>query len=371
MLPEDQEEIFSQLALTFVNGIGIKITRLLIEQYGSAKAIFKAPLKKLIHIDGITEVKAKGFKDPEIFNQAEAELAFILKHDIQVLFVTHPLYPQRLHQCSDAPMLLYYKGTADLNAKKIVAIVGTRKNSDYGEKITEELVDGLRGQEDIIITSGLAHGIDAIAHRRSVTDGIRTVGVVGHGLDRIYPVTNKKLSNDMIHAGGGILTEFRNGTLPDRSNFPMRNRVVAGISDVTIVVESPISGGALITAHMAGRYNREVAAFPGRTIDDRSAGCNELIRTNIASMITCADDLLTLMNWDQDAKPKAVQKQLFLNLSADEQKIVDLLQAKDAVHADELYHGSGMNNSQLAATLLQLEMQGLIKTLPGKNYRMN
>ena len=223
--------------------------------------------------------------------------------------------------------------------------------------------------ENLIIVSGLALGIDAIAHKKSVAVGIPTVGVLGHGLDRIYPYNHKELSAQMIE-NGGVLAEFPSGTLPDRNNFPMRNRIVAGMSDVTVVVESHIAGGALITAHLASGYNREVAAFPGRVNDSRSAGCNELIRTNLAAMITKAEDLSELMNWNKEGKPKAVQKQLFLNLTADEQKIIDLLQNRDSVHSDELYHHTGLTSSQLAATLLQLEMQGLIKTLPGKNYRL-
>ncbi len=265
--------------------------------------------------------------------------------------------------------MLFYKGNADLNATKVVAVVGTRKNTDYGHKLCEELVEGLQSMGNILVVSGLALGIDAIAHKKCVSLGMPTVGVLGHGLDRIYPYNHKELSEQMVEHGG-ILAEFPSETLPDRNNFPMRNRIVAGLSDVTVVVESHVSGGALITAHMASGYNREVAAFPGRVNDSRSAGCNELIRTNIAGMITKAEDLAEMMNWNKEGRPKAVQKQLFINLSPDEQKIVDMLNGKDNVHADELFYTTGLANSQLAATLLQLEMQGVIKSLPGKLYRM-
>ena len=371
MLPKtDSEELFYQLALTFVNGIGHKTGRALIEHFVNAKNIFDAPVKELVRIEGVTPVKAKIFKDPEVMKRAEEELNYISKHNIQALFFNNERYPQRINDCGDAPLLLYYKGNANLNAEKIVAIVGTRKSTEYGLKLTEELVDGLQTQENILIVSGLADGIDAIAHKRSVHVGLPTVGVLGHGLDRIYPSTNKKLANEMLE-NGGQLTEFPNGTEVERGSFPMRNRVVAGISDITVVVESDIKGGALITARMASSYNREVAAYPGRTTDNKSSGCNELIRTNIAAMITKADDLLEMMNWNKGKKAKAVQKQLFLNLSSDEQKIVDLLQTKDSVHSDELYHHTGLTSSQLAATLLQLEMQGIIKALPGKNYRIS
>ena len=369
MLPkEENEELFYQLALTFVPGIGAKTGRVLLEHFGSARAIFKVPLKELKNADGIGEVKAKGFRDGEVMVRAERELNFVLKNELSVLYNGNG-YPKRLNNCSDAPLLLFYKGNADLDATKIVAIVGTRKNTDYGHKLCEELVEGLQSLENVLVISGLALGIDAIAHKKCVQIGLPTVGVLGHGLDKIYPYNHKSLADQMVE-NGGLLAEFPSETALDRTNFPMRNRIVAGLSDVTVVVESHIAGGALITAHMACGYNREVAALPGRVNDSRSAGCNELIRTNIAAMITKAEDLTELMNWDKEAKPKAVQKQLFLNLLPEEQKIVDLLQTKDRVHADELFHYTGLSNSLLAATLLQLEMQGLIKTLPGKNYRM-
>ena len=252
----------------------------------------------------------------------------------------------------------------------MTAVVGTRKNTDYGLKLTEELIDGLSAVEGLTVMSGLALGIDAIAHKRCVAKGIPNVGVLGHGLDNVYPFTNKPLAMQMLE-NGGLLTEFPSGTLPDRSNFPMRNRIVAGMSDVTVVVESHASGGALITAKLAAGYNREVAAFPGRVNDTRSAGCNDLIRINLAALITGADDLVQMMNWDGGKKKKAVQKQLFINLSQDEQKIIDLLQTKDNAHADELLYHTGLASNVLASTLLQLEMQGVVKAMPGKFYRIS
>ena len=368
MLPkEEHEELFYQIALTLVPGIGAKTGKALLERLGNAVAIFKAPLKELIRTDGVTEVRAKGFKNADVLKRAEQELNFVLKNEIKALYQNHQ-YPVRLSNCSDAPLVLYYKGIADLEATKVVAIVGTRKNTDYGHRLCEELVEGLQALDNVLVVSGLALGIDAIAHKKCVMLGIPTVGVLGHGLDRIYPYNHKELSEQMAE-NGGLLTEFLSETLPDRSNFPMRNRIVAGLSDVTVVVESHVSGGALITAHMASGYNREVAAFPGRVNDSRSAGCNELIRTNIAGMITKTEDLVEMMNWSKAGR-KAVQKQLFINLSPDEQKVVDALNGKDSVHADELFYNTGLANSQLAATLLQLEMQGVIKSLPGKLYRM-
>ena len=362
---EENEELFYKLALTFVPGIGAKTGRILLEHFGSAKKVFLAPAKELRHAEGIGEIKVKGFKDISILKRAEKELDFVLKNSISVI----PYGAiKRLLQCSDAPLLLYYKGMANLDAQRVVAIVGTRKNTDYGTKLCEELVEGLRSVENILIVSGLALGIDAIAHKKSVLLGIPTVGVLGHGLDRIYPFTHKALAAQMIE-NGGLLTEFPMGTNPDKNNFPMRNRIVAGISDITVVVESSLSGGALITAYMANGYNRDVAAFPGRINDTRSAGCNELIRNNVASLITKPEDLIELMNWSSK-KVKTVQKQLFLDLTVTEQKLIEILNTKEKVHADDLLLSTGLDNSILAATLLQLEMMGLIKSLPGKFYRI-
>ena len=360
------EEIYYLIALSLVPGIGAKTGKALIQNFGSATDVFKVSLKELRHIEGIGEVKAKGFKDTEILNRARKEMDFVMKNEIRVLpFNTLP----RLTACVDAPMLLYYKGTANLDAKKVVAIVGTRKNTDYGQKLCEDLVEALSRIEDVLIVSGLALGIDGVAHKKAVQLNLPTVGVLGHGLDRIYPFNHKSLAGQMLE-NGGLLTEFPQDTAPDKGNFPMRNRIVAGISDVTVVVESNIAGGALITALMASSYNREVAAYPGRVNDTRSAGCNEIIRTNIASMITKPEDLIELMNWGDTKKAKPVQRQLLLDLNPEEQKIVGILQNKDSVHADELMHQSGIQSTQLAATLLQLEMNGIVRTLPGKQYRL-
>ncbi len=369
MLPVAPENLFHYIALTFVKNIGPRRARLLLQHFGSAENIFRASLKELKQVDGLGETLARSFKDEEIKEKADKELQYVLKHNIQVLLAADEAYPQRLKNCIDAPVLLYYKGNAKLNGEKTIAVIGTRKYTDYGNRLTEELIKGLQ-QEGVTIISGLAYGIDAIAHRQSLLHGIPTVGVMGNGMDRIYPPENKTLANDMLH-NGALLTEFPSGTKPDKNNFPMRNRIVAGMSDVTVVVESDIKGGALITARIASSYNRDVAAFPGRIYDSRSSGCNELIRTNVAAMITGAEDLLELMGWKTGSKSKPVQKKLFIELSAEEQKIVDALGKKDTVHTDELLYETGLAGSMLAATLLQLEMQDIIKALPGKRYRLN
>lgn len=369
MLPNNDDELISRLALTFIDGIGPKLGRILLSHFGSAKEILQASPRELKHAGGMGEVRAKAIRNPEARKRAEEEYAFVLKHNIQTFFLTDEAYPARLKSCDDAPLLLYYRGTASLNAQKVIAVIGTRKNTDYGLRATEELIGGLQGIGDVIVISGLAYGIDAIAHKSCLKAGIPTIGVVGHGMDKMYPAVHRTLARDMIQAGGGVLTEFPSGTNPDRTNFPVRNRIVAGLSDVTVIVESDEKGGAMITAYVAASYGREVAAFPGRVYDSRSGGPNKLIRMNIASLITGTNDLLDMMNWDGTAK--AVQKEMFYDLSPEEQAIIRLLQDKDGMHADDLAIQGGLNNSQLAAVLLQLEMQDIIKALPGKVYRMN
>jgi len=370
MLPKEETELFYRLALNFVPEVGTKTARALLTRYETAEAIFQAPLRELKALYGIGELKAKMFKDDNIFRQAEQELQFIKANGIKALFRGGEDYPSRLMECEDAPILLFYKGNANLNAEKMVAVVGTRKSTDYGQRATEDFIEALRLELELVVVSGLALGIDTVAHRASLKNHIPTIGVLGHGLHIIYPDSNKALAEEML-VNGGLLSEFPSGTKPSRQHFPLRNRIVAGLTDVTVIVESDAKGGAMITAYMAHSYNRDVAAFPGRVYDSKSGGPNLLIKRNIAAMITNADDLLELMNWGRKKKGKAVQKQLFLELQPDEQKIFDLLRDKDAVHADDLLLASGFTSPQLAAVLLQLEMQNVIKALPGKLFRSN
>ncbi|HTN46687.1 MAG TPA: DNA-processing protein DprA [Flavipsychrobacter sp.] len=372
MLPDNLDKhSFYNLALTFVPDVGIKTARALINRFGTAEDVFKAPVAELTKVVGIGEAKAKALHHPSVFETAEKELQFVEKNGIQPLFFEVSGYPKRLRHCDDAPMVLYYKGNADLNASKIVAVIGTRKNTDYGLRVTEHLMEELKDMDDLVVVSGLATGIDTIAHQGALRYGVQTVGVLGHGLDRIYPFTNKGLAKEMIQHGG-LLSEFPSGTKPDRQNFPVRNRVVAGMSDVIIVVESDLKGGAMITAYIGLSYNREIAAFPGRIFDTKSQGPNYLIKKNMAATITNAADLLELMNWNQDKTQKPfVQQKIFMELSGEEQALVDLLQKKEKMHADELLLLSGFKSSQLASVLLQLEVQSIIKSLPGKFYRLN
>jgi DNA processing protein len=369
MLPFNEDEILARLALTFVDNVGPKVARVLLSHFGDVRSIMAAKASDIKSVGGLGEVRARACKDPAIWHRAEEELRFIQKNEVKAIFLTDKDYPSRLRNCEDAPMMLFYHGNAPLSPQKVVAVVGTRKNTDYGLRATEDLIEGLRDQEELLLVSGLAFGIDAIAHRKCVQVGLPTVGVVAHGLDRIYPHGNKNLAQDM-KGNGGVLTEFPSGTKPERQHFPLRNRIVAGLSDITVIVESDEKGGAMITAYVAASYNREVAAYPGRVFDAKSGGPNKLIRKNIAALITSAQDLTDIMNWAGAKPSKRHQQQLFTELSEEEQRITGALQGKDGLHADELMLQTGLSTAQVGSLLLQMEMSGLVKALPGKMFRL-
>jgi DNA processing protein len=362
-------ELIYQLSLCQVPYIGNVHAKKLCDTFGSASAVFKAPLHELEKIENIGEIKAKSIKKFRDFARAEKEVVFIEKFGIKPLFLTDKDYPQRLLNCFDPPAMLFYKGTADVNASRAVAIVGTRNNTEYGKYITEKLVKALVKVNAIII-SGLAFGIDTIAHKCSLKCGIPTIGVVGHGLDTIYPPENTNLAKQMLR-NGGLLTEFRSNTNPDKHNFPSRNRIVAGISDATIVVESGIKGGSNITANLAWGYNRDVFAVPGKSTDVKSEGCNRLIRENKAMLMDDSDHFITMMGWnEQERKKVMVQKQMFPEMSDVEKKVAELLRKSDDTGIDELNVQCGFSSSSIASALLNLEMQGVLKVLPGKRYRL-
>ena len=248
-------------------------------------------------------------------------------------------------------------------------MVGTRNHSDYGKQVCEKLIADLK-EQDILVVSGLAFGIDSIAHKAALKNNIQTVAVLAHGLDRIYPPQNKMLAKHMTE-NGGLLTDFKSGTCPDKQNFPKRNRIAAGLCDALVVIESSRKGGSLITAELGNSYNKDVFAIPGRTTDMKSEGCNYLIKNNKALLITCADDLMEIMNWKPQQKTVAKkQRELFIELSVDEKRMVDVLNKKDCMQIDELYLKSGLSSSAAASALLMLEMQGLVASLPGKVYKL-
>ena len=295
--------ILHQVALTYVKNIGPYYAKSIISHLGSADRVFTVAPSKLLKIEGIGEKRAEMFNKTildDALRKADEELKFIEKNNIDVIFYTDPRYPKRLKQCNDSPLLLYNKGNADLNLQRIISIVGTRNATEYGKHLCRQLVEELQPY-NVLVISGLAYGIDICAHKECVKVGVPTVGVLGHGLDKLYPAQNRSTAEKMIE-NGGLLTEYPSGTKPDRENFPQRNRIVAGMADATIVVEAGIKGGALITAEIANSYNRDVFAFPGRIGDDYSEGCNFLIRHNKASLLMSAADLAYSLGWEKDGK---------------------------------------------------------------------
>lgn len=361
-------DLLFQLALTIVPNIGDIHAKALVNIYGTAEAVFKAPKAQLENIEGIGSVRARSIKAFNDFVTCEEEIGFIEKYKIKPLFINDDAYPKRLLNCYDSPLLLYYRGNADLNANKFVSVVGTRNHDEYGKQQCEKLVEELREQH-IVIVSGLAFGVDTIAHKAALKNGMPTIGVLAHGLDRIYPTQNKNLAKQMTEAGG-LLTDFRRGSNPDKQNFPRRNRIVAGMCDALVVVESGARGGSLITAELANSYNKDVFAFPGRATDAKSEGCNYLIKNNKASLITSATDLVELMNWAPKEKKLNRQRELFIELDADQKVLVNIMQQQDNIQIDELYLKSNLSSSAVAAALLMLEMEGVVTSMPGKVYKM-
>jgi DNA processing protein len=363
-------ELLLRLSLPLVPHIGTIQAKILVENFGSASAIFTAKESALKLIEGIGEIRARSIKSFKSFTRAEEEIKFIHKYGITPLFMTDEKYPKRLLNCYDSPVNLFFKGEANLNSSKIVAIIGTRNNTEYGRLLTESLIEELASL-NVLIISGLAFGIDAIAHKAAVRNHLSTVGVLGHGLDQIYPSQHSSLAKEMIKNGGGLLTEFLSGTNPDKHNFPSRNRIVSGMSDATIVVETGIKGGSMITAELANDYNKDVFAFPGRVTDPKSMGCNHLIRHNKAMLLNNATELVETLNWNERTNTTVrKQKQLFIDLSENEKKIVSILEEKTATHIDELNGRSCLSNSTVAATVLELELRNIVRALPGKLYRL-
>lgn len=362
-------DLLYQVALTQVPNIGDVHAKALINIYGNARDVFKAPKRQLENIEGIGSVRMQSLKSFTDFKACEDEISFIEKYKISPLFITDENYPRRLLNCYDSPALLYYRGNADLNTSKIISIVGTRNYSEYGKYVCDTFIEDLKDQ-NILIISGLAFGIDTMAHKAALKNCLQTVGVLAHGLDRIYPVQNKSLAKQMTEQGG-LLTEFKSNTTPDRENFPKRNRIVAGICDALVIIESGKKGGSLITAELGNSYNKDVFAVPGRVNDTKSEGCNYLVKNNKAHLITCAEDMLELMNWKETIKPaKKKQRELFIEFTPDEKIVVAILQQHENIGIDELYLKSNLSTSAVASALLMLEMQGLVTSLPGKVYKL-
>jgi DNA processing protein len=364
---ENLQEITDHLAMSLIPGIGPRIARKIISASGSPTAFLEDPL----------HYKAPGVK-PEHMNRraidefrkkARKELSFIEKEGIVALIPTNPAYPHRLKACDDSPLVIFSSGNLNLNAGRMIAIVGTRNATEYGLRVTEELITEM-ARHRCSLVSGLAYGIDSMAHRAAQAAGIQNIGVLAHGLDRLYPGVNRSLA-DKMKENGGLLTDFFSGTKPDRENFPARNRIVAGLADAVIVVEAAISGGALITAGIASSYNRDVFAIPGRWGDPYSEGCNRIISHNKAAILTNASDLAWNMGWEDSGKTNPpVQINLFNELNQEEEILVNLLRQHKTIDIDSLAIQLNRPVSKVSATLLELEFKGIVRSFPGKQYQV-
>jgi len=362
-----------QIALTLIPGVGDITARNLLQIIGDEETIFKLNRKSLIHKTGISHKIVDEILNPEILFQAEKELSFIDKNNISTYFISESSFPQRLKDCADAPILLYGKGNANFNAEKVISIVGTRNSSNYGNNFCDTFLEEIaRILPNTLIVSGLAYGIDIHAHRAALNYNLPTIGILAHGLDRIYPHAHRQTAVEMIE-NGGLLTEFPSNTDPERFNFVKRNRIVAGMADTVIVVESDIKGGSLITAEIANSYCKDVFAVPGKMTDKYSKGCNKLISSHKADLFQSTEYFLHQMGWDDDSsrkKKKPIQQNLFTILTDEEQAIVNKLTENESLHIDQLARELETPAYSLFSLLLEMEMKGIIKNMPGNLFTL-
>lgn len=356
------------IALTLVPGVGDVNAKKLIAYCGGAEAVFKEKKKNLLHISGIGERTVDSIVKQDVLSRAERELLFVEKNNIKVLYYLNPDYPKRLQHCYDSPIIIYSKGISDLNVEKIVGVVGTRNISEYGKMLTEKLVSQL-ASDNVLVVSGLAYGVDTYAHNAALKNNLVTAAVLAHGFQTIYPAANLGLAKRIVDSGGCLLTEYISGTEPDRENFPKRNRIVAGMIDCLIVVESASKGGALITAEIANTYDREVFAFPGRIGDHYSEGCNRIIKEHKANILTDVEDIRNIMRWSEDKKICAKQMRMFRDFSPEETKVMEVFANEDIVYLDKIITETMLSPTKIASILLSLEFDGVLTALPGKRYQ--
>lgn len=362
-----------QIALTKIHGVGDITARNLLQVFGDEETIFKTSKKSLISIPGMPAKLADEILKPEVLQAAEKELAFIEKNNITPYFITDKDYPHRLKECLDAPVLFYFKGETNFNTEKIISIVGTRQSTPYGNSFCDNFIEAIASTlPNTLIISGLAYGIDIHSHKAALKYGLPTIGVLAHGLDRIYPSAHRQTAVEMLQ-NGGLLTEFPSKTEPDRFNFVRRNRIVAGMADAVIVVESDEKGGSLITAEIASSYCKDIFAVPGKTTDKYSRGCNKLIASHKADLFQSTEYFLQQMGWDDQSEKKKKsprQQDLFIVLSDEEQSIVDKLSQYESLHIDQLARELNIPAYELFSILLELEMKGSIKNMPGNLYAL-
>ena len=362
-----EKEWIERIALTFINNIGGVNARNLINHCGSVQEIFDSTKKSLTKIPGIGDKLANTIVQKAYWQDAEREWKFIQQEKIKPLFYLDKNFPIRLKECRDTPVLLYYQGEAELNNKRVLAVVGTRKATNYGKDIIKQITEAL-APLNILVVSGLAFGVDITAHKAALDNNLPTVGVLGHSFEKIYPATHKRIANQM-KSEGGLLTEFPSQTRTDKENFPRRNRIIAGMSDATLVVETADKGGSMITAYQAHGYSRKVMAIPGKVHEKYSIGCNHLIKTKVADLVENADDIIELMDWEK-LENTTIQRSLFVDLSKEEEELVALFENSSILHMDELNQQSKLDYSNTAAIVLGLELKGLLRTIPGNQIQL-
>lgn len=367
---EMQEETRYQIALTKIPQIGNKLAQQLMTYFGNASNIFKAGRRELECLPMLGKVRANAIRQFTDFRWVDREMNFLEKYQIAAISYQSPLYPQRLLHCCDHPFLLYYKGNANLNSTRIINVIGTRMPTAHGREACANLIAGLEAS-NVMVVSGLAYGIDVLAHATALKHGMPTIGILAHGLDRIYPDVHANTARQMVEQGG-LLTEYGRETTPDKPNFPKRNRIVAGMSDATVLIESGLKGGSMITADIAFSYNRDIFAIPGRVGDSKSAGCHHLIKNNQAMLITDAADILKAMNWDDvGGRPVVVkQQEIQAELNEEEREILGLFNKRVDYHIDHIYSKSPLPESRIASVIFQLQMNKLLRSVPGQRYQL-
>jgi DNA processing protein len=359
-----------KIALGLIPCIGDISARKLVSYIGSVEGVFSEPYRTLVKIPGIGSGMARSITKRDYIETAEKEVEYVKKNNIITLFYLDDEYPFRLKQCEDSPVVFYFKGNYNLNGSKVLSIVGTRSATRQGKEICEKMISGLaQGHPDLIIVSGLAYGVDITAHKAALANNLTTIGVLGHGLKTLYPSVHRSIALKM-QTNGGLLTDFLSDTLPERNNFLKRNRIIAGLADATLVIESGIKGGALVTADIANSYNRDVLAVPGRPADQWSAGCNNLIKKNVAALVDRYEDIEDYLNWKPRGTKEPVQQLLFNELSGTGKLIYEKLKQERELTIDAMCHLIDIPVHKLSSILLQMELNGIIKCFPGNIYRL-
>ncbi|MEN8229804.1 MAG: DNA-processing protein DprA [Bacteroidota bacterium] len=369
MNQNNRTELKYRIALTMAPAIGPITARKLIEKFGSARAIFDQKKEVLEMIEGIGPRLSESITASTLLEQAEKEMVFLDKHRISALYFEDPHYPQRLNQCADGPILLYTRGEQGLHCRKSLSVVGTRRATPYGRDMCRKIIQGLSAVvDDLVIVSGLAYGIDVMAHRAALENGLPTIAVLGHGLSTIYPHAHRDTAKKIIDQGT-LVTDFHSRMGPERNNFLRRNRIIAGLSHATLVIESAKTGGSLITAVLASSYDRDVLAVPGRTVDERSKGCNGLIKSNLAAMVESHEDVIHHLNWEDHNLPHIKKPTPELFPTEDEQQLLHRIQEQPGIVPGILSNNTGISIQKVLSLLMEMELKQWISVEPGNRYQ--